>query len=165
MNSASLSTDELLAWNDTTAKRWMDLLSAHPDFLDIPCDIYKPGTVRQLFQHIVATELRYAERLADSAVTDYAAISCATPAEIFATHTRAFARFRELLAQPSFDWSKEIVFNTLTAGRRSASRRAVLHHALLHGVRHYAQLATLARQHGISPGPMDYLITASRTIA
>jgi len=34
----------------------------------------------------------------------------------------------------------------------------VLFHALLHGIRHYAQLATLVRQHGIKPEwPMDYL--------
>jgi uncharacterized damage-inducible protein DinB len=33
-----------------------------------------------------------------------------------------------------------------------------LFHALLHSVRHYGQLATLARQHGVAPDwPMDYL--------
>jgi uncharacterized damage-inducible protein DinB len=35
----------------------------------------------------------------------------------------------------------------------------MLFHTLLHGIRHYAQLATLARQYGIKPDwSMDYFL-------
>jgi hypothetical protein len=33
----------------------------------------------------------------------------------------------------------------------------------MHGIRHYAQLATLVRQHGVAPDwPMDYLFMGAR---
>jgi uncharacterized damage-inducible protein DinB len=163
-NNAALSAEDLLAWNDVNAKIWYALASQHPDVLDVPCDIYKARTVGELLQHIVATELRYAERLADVPVTDYASVPFGTAEEIFATHNHAAEVIRGLVADPTFDWSREIEFATLTAGRRQAKRRAILHHLSLHAIRHYAQLATLARQHGFKSGPADYLITNSQPV-
>jgi uncharacterized damage-inducible protein DinB len=159
-----MSGEELLAWNDTMATMWRSLVSSHPELLETPCDIYKPATVGQLLQHIVAVELRYAERLSDAPVTDYARIPFGSAEEIFATHTHALEILKGLLADPAFDWNEEIEFATQTAGRMCASRRAVFQHALLHSVRHYAQLATLARQHGYKPGPMDYLLMAAKRV-
>ncbi|MCU1320929.1 MAG: DinB family protein [Acidobacteriaceae bacterium] len=164
MSAPSLTAEELLAWNDTTAERWRVLTSGNPELLQVPCDIHRCATVGQLLQHIVAAELRYAERLADSEVTDYPSIPFTTSAEIFTAHTQAFAILKSLLATPSFDWDQEIELMTLTAGRRRALRRAVFQHALLHSIRHYAQLATIARQHGFAPGPMDYLFTNSTPV-
>jgi uncharacterized damage-inducible protein DinB len=44
-------------------------------------------------------------------------------------------------------------------GAARSTRRTVLFHLLFHSIRHYAQLATLVRQHGVKPGsPMDYLM-------
>jgi hypothetical protein len=60
-----LTTTELIAWLETTSTRWQNLLNTHPELLSIPCDIMGVDTVAQLLQHIVAVELRYAERLAD----------------------------------------------------------------------------------------------------
>jgi uncharacterized damage-inducible protein DinB len=161
MNSPSLTAEDLLAWNDATAESWHALASEHPSLLQIPCDIHNSTTVGQLLQHMVAAELRYAERLSDSPATDYASIPFATADEIFATHQRALEILKNLLLDSEFDWSREIEFPTLTAGRRRATRKAVFQHALLHSIRHYAQLATLARQHGIRPAPADYLLLAS----
>jgi uncharacterized damage-inducible protein DinB len=165
VSTPSLTAEELLLWNDATAERWRVLVTEYPDLLAVPCDIYRCATVGQLLQHIVAAELRYAERLADSHVTDYVNIPFSTGAEIFAAHTQAFAILNRLLDDPSFDWDQEIEFATLTAGRRRALRRAVFQHALLHSIRHYAQLATIARQHGFTPGPLDYLVTNSHLVA
>jgi uncharacterized damage-inducible protein DinB len=39
-------------------------------------------------------------------------------------------------------------FQTLTAGTQKASARKVILHAMLHGLRHWAQLATIVREHG-----------------
>ena len=46
------------------------------------------------------------------------------------------------------DWSKTISFKTLSVGQMSASKRKCFVHALLHGMRHWAQLATALRQRG-----------------
>jgi uncharacterized damage-inducible protein DinB len=163
-SGAALSAEDLLAWNDANAKLWYALTAEHPDALQLACDIYKARTVGELLQHIVAAELRYAERLSDVPVTDYSSIPFVTAEEIFATHDRAVAMLRGLVADAGFDWGEKIEFGTLTAGKRRASRRAVLHHALLHGIRHYAQLATLARQNGFKSGPADYLFSNSEAV-
>ena len=161
MNSPSLSAEDLLAWNDATAQSWHALASEHPPVLLIPCDIHNSNSIGHLLQHIVAAELRYAERLSETPATDYANIPYTSADEIFATHQRAVEILKHLLRDSEFDWSREIEFPTLTAGRRRATRNAVFQHALLHSIRHYAQLATLARQHGFRPAPADYLLLAS----
>ena len=161
MSAPNLSADELLAWLETTSTNWRKLLNAHPELLTQSCDVAGVQTVGQLLQHIVAAELRYAERLTDTPATDYASIPFATADEIFATHQHALEILRNLLQDSEFDWNREIEFPTLTAGKRRATRKAAFQHAMLHGIRHYAQLATLVRQHGIRPAPSDYLLLAS----
>jgi len=152
-----LTTTELIAWLDTTSTRWQNLLNAHPELLSMPCDIMGVGTVAQLLQNIVAVELRYAERLADLPVSDYAAIPFDNVESLYATHDRALAILRQLLAS-NIDWGQSIEFATRAMGPARSTRKTILFHALFHSIRHYAQLATLARQHGIKPDwSMDYL--------
>jgi uncharacterized damage-inducible protein DinB len=159
----SLSAEEILHWNDTTAKQWHTLLNQHPEALALPCDIRECATVAEVLQHIVAAELRYAERLSDEPITDYADIPKSDAAAIFATHDCAMAKVRALLADEAYDWEREVPFVTRSAGTLIATRRTFLFHALLHSVRHYAQLATLLRHQGIKADlPMDYLFMAVR---
>ena len=165
MTTSSLSAEELMAWNDKTTRQWCEFIAANERVLDLSCDIYRPGTVGQLLQHIVAAELRYAERLADLPVSDYASIPYETTDGILSTHDRALRILRALLGDSSYDWSSPIEFTTLTAGRRRSSRRTVLFHALLHGIRHYAQLGPLVRQAGFQPSlPSDYLLMDSQPV-
>lgn len=161
--SLSIPAEDLLTWNDSSAGKWRAFSSAHPELLAIPCDIRESGTVAHLLQHIVAVELRYAQRLASQPETSYDDVPCNTAAEIFSTHDRALDLLRSLLADPTFDWDTEINFQTISAGRLRATRRAILVHALMHSIRHYAQLATLVRQHGFKPDwPMDFLFIAAK---
>jgi uncharacterized damage-inducible protein DinB len=47
---------------------------------------------------------------------------------------------------------------TRSMGLARSNRKTILFHALLHGIRHYAQLATIVRQQGVKPEwLMDYL--------
>jgi uncharacterized damage-inducible protein DinB len=165
MSSPDLSAESLLAWNHATAQGWHALAIEQPLLLALPCDIHNSTNVGQLLHHIVAAELRYAERLTDAPASDYAAIPHATADDIFSTHERAVGIFHNLLAAPGFEWDGEIEFPTLTAGRRRAKRSAVFQHALLHSIRHYAQLATLARQNGLRPQPMDILLILSTSVS
>jgi len=161
----SLSAEEILHWNDTTARHWHILFDEYPEALAIPCDIRECSTVAELLQHIVAAELRYTERLADEPITDYADIPKSDTAAIFATHDRAVAKLRTLLVDDSYDWEREVDFVTRSAGTIIATRRTILFHALLHSIRHYAQLATLLRHHGIKAAhQMDYLFMGARLI-
>ena len=157
MSQPSLSAEEILAWNEKTAQGWRRFLIAHPELLAQPCDIAGTKSVAELLQHIVAAQLRYAERLAGLPISDYAAIPFDSVESIYAVHDRSVVIFQQLLAS-DVDWSEPIDFVTRTAGTLHSDRKTILFHALLHGIRHYAQLASLVRQCGVkSDWPMDYL--------
>lgn len=161
----ALTGEELLAWNDKTAEQWRKLLEAHDHLLALPCDIAGVKSVGELMQHIVAVPLRYAERLAGLPETSYEAIEYGTVAALFATHVQAMELFRGLLADPAYDWTQELEFTTRSMGVLRASRKTILVHALMHSIRHYAQLATLVRQHGVKPAwQMDYLLMGAQRV-
>jgi uncharacterized damage-inducible protein DinB len=158
MAKAVLTAEETIAWLEKTSSNWRALIEGHPEILGLPCDVMGTGTVGALLQHIVAVELRYAEQLSGLPPTEYAAIPFDSAATIYATHERAMKMMRDLLAADG-DWDTKFEFVTRSMGPMRSSRKTVLFHALMHGIRHYAQLATLVRQHGIKPGwQMDYLV-------
>jgi len=160
MTQPVLTLTELLEWNDETAQHWQKLLSVFPEALDLECDIYGARSVRGLLRHIVAVELRYSERLSGEPVTPYEEIPDGSADLLFGLHRQACERFHKLLADESVNWEEKLEFTTLSAGRLSATRKKVLIHAMLHGIRHYAQLATLVRKNGVKPDwPMDFLMS------
>jgi len=157
MAQPALTADEMLAWLERTSTGWRDLIAAHPEALALPCDVMGVSTVGGLLQHIVAVELRYAEQLSGLPPTEYAAIPFGSAAEIYATHECAMALLRAQL-DSGVDWDERIDYVTRSMDPARSLRKTILFHALLHGIRHYAQLATLLRQQGIKPGwPMDYI--------
>jgi uncharacterized damage-inducible protein DinB len=82
---------------------------------------------------------------------------------IFDLHLRAANTFKRLLANPQEDWDAPYTFQAnWLPEKRILSRRKVLGHVLLHGQRHWAQLATLAREAGSPSGFLgDLLFSAS----
>jgi uncharacterized damage-inducible protein DinB len=163
MNEPALSAAEMLAWLETTAQNWKRLLEKHPESLHLSCDIAGTASVAELLQHIVAVQLRFAERLSALPETSYADIPFSTVDEIYETHDRAMKLLHEVLSDNFCDWSEVLEFPTRSLGKFAADRRTLLFHALLHSIRHYAQLATLVRAHGIKPGwQMDYLMMGAR---
>ncbi|MFP5406823.1 MAG: DinB family protein, partial [Gammaproteobacteria bacterium] len=94
-------------------------------------------------------ERRYAERLLGDPVTPY---DDQMPAEIdalFAVHREGRSRLERYVAQATpEDWVQVLTFETLSAGTLSASKRKIVAHALMHGIRHWAQIATALRQAG-----------------
>jgi uncharacterized damage-inducible protein DinB len=158
MSHLALTAEEVLAWHEKNSDNWKQLLTEHPEALSFPCDIAQTKTVGELLQHVVAVELRYVERLSNLPASDYATIPFDSVEAIYATHDRATALFQQLLASDTIDWNERIDYVTRTMGPARSARKSILFHALLHASRHYAQLATILRQHGIKPGwPMDYI--------
>jgi uncharacterized damage-inducible protein DinB len=154
----ALSAEELLAWVEATSKSWQKLATTHPEILDFPCDIRETANVRELIQHIVAVELRYAQRLHDLPQSSYDEISMKSVDDLYSTHVRAMKLLRELIAHPDYAWEKPIELVTRSMGTLRASPRTILVHCMMHSIRHYAQLATLVRIYGVEPGwQMDYL--------
>lgn len=153
-----IDIQKLLGWNTHTHRAFRDLIYARPEILALPSDIRESTTVGDTLQHIVAAELRYAQRLSAQPETDYAAIPKSTIDELHATHLRANELLSALLADRSYDWQQELSFVTRSAGALCCTRETVLLHTVTHSIRHHAQLATLLRQHGHKlPQPSDYL--------
>ena len=116
MTQPILTAEEVLAWNEKTAQNWRQLLTSHPELLTQPCDIAGTKNVAELLQHIVAVELRYAERLAGLPVSDYATIPFDSVESIYATHDRAIVLFQQLLTS-DIDWAESVEFPTRTMGQ------------------------------------------------
>ena len=158
MAQPALTANELITWVEKTSTGWRNLLAARQELLAVPCDVNNVQSVAQLLQHIVAVELRFAERLSDLPASDYANIPYDSVEKIYATHDHAFALIHKLLAS-QIDWDQPIEFSTRVMGPARSTPKTILFHLLLHSIRHYAQLATLARQQGIKPNwGMDYLL-------
>ena len=164
MTQPFLSAEEILAWNEKTAANWRKLLASHPELLAQACDIAGTKSIAELLQHIVAAQLRYAERLAGIPITDYSNVRFDSVESIYATHDRATAILRQLF-DSDVDWTEPIDFTTRSMGTLHSDRQTILFHSLLHGIRHYAQLASLVRQCGVKPDwPMDYLFMHAKLV-
>ena len=107
MSGPVLTATELLHWNDETAQGWKALLTANPQALDFPCDVYDAETVRGLLRHIFAVEIRYAQRLSGEPVTPYEQIASGSAEELFALHDAAVAKYRALLADAFGELGRE----------------------------------------------------------
>lgn len=150
---------ELLDWVEETSRGWKRLIAAHPEFLSFPCDIRETKCFAQLLQHIVAVEVRYAERLNELPETPYESIPYDSAEAIYAIHNRAMELLRPLMDRDEGFWETVLEMKTRSAGILRATRRTVLVHLLTHSIRHYAQLATLARKQGVAPDfAMDYIL-------
>lgn len=159
MSLPGMSGDEMLAWVEATSTRWHQYLKQNPHVLSLPCDIRETHTLGESLQHVVAVELRYAQRLHGVVETPYEEVAFDTADAIFATHDRAVALVRQLDDRDTEFWETPIQFVTRSGGELRVTRRTIYLHMLMHSIRHYAQLATLVRQAGVpTDWPMDYLM-------
>lgn len=150
----AITLEELFAWNQESSAYWKGFLANNPAVLDLPCDIGGAANVQQCVRHIWGAELRWAQRLAGVAETPREEVPHGPLDALFGLHLQAIDINKKLLANPTEDWEAPY---TLTAPSiphelRTLSRRKVMGHALFHGQRHWAQLATLVRAAGFSSG-------------
>jgi uncharacterized damage-inducible protein DinB len=144
-----LSFGELLDYSAEESNHWRDFFTQHPGALDVPCDIAGTKTVRELMLHIVAVQMRYAERLLNMPITEYDQLAGKPGEELFALSRKSLEDLRSFaIAANDADWDGMLTFPTRSAGEFTASRRKIFIHALLHGARHWAQLSTHLRQKG-----------------
>lgn len=147
--SAALTYAELLNHDEQETRQWHDWFRRHPGALDIKMELAMQHDVRGVLLHIFVVELRYGERLLEQPETLNEALPKQTVDELFGIGATARKKFREFMARATdADWNKTISFKTLSIGQMSASKRKCFVHALLHGMRHWAQLATALRQQG-----------------
>ena len=157
--------DELMAWTDEETTRWEAWFRERDlTVLELPVGAGDREPVRSLIAHIFIVEHRYADRLLGDEPVAYAAFPAMTIDEIFAIHGRARGRLRQWTASATpAEMDERLTFPTITAGEFTASKRKIAAHALLHGVRHWAQIATVLRQAG-HPQPWMHDLLASSAL-
>jgi uncharacterized damage-inducible protein DinB len=145
-----LSFEVLMAYTRGETRRWYEWFRAHPaEVLDVPIGEGRTSTVRGLLVHVFAVELRYAERLLGERPTPYEELPGTSIEEIFAIGGRAAEKLQHYLDRASDDdLHRVLTFETVTMGTLSASKQRILSHYFIHGIRHWAQIATALRQAG-----------------
>jgi uncharacterized damage-inducible protein DinB len=155
----ALSFRELMDYTGEETDRWEAWLRERgPEVLDVALGEGRWGTVRELLFHTFLVERRYADRLLGEPITPYEGVPHATVDELFAIHRAARERLERYVAgAKAAEWNEVLTFETLLYGPMYGSRRKIVGHALLHGIRHWAQIATALRQAGHEQWPHDLM--------
>jgi uncharacterized damage-inducible protein DinB len=154
---------ELLDYTDEETTRWEGWMREQGEaVLAVPLGEGRWSTVGELAFHIFLVEQRYADRLLDEPPTPYENVPHASFDELFALHRRARGSLERFVCEASEeDWRRVLTFDTILSGGITASKRKIAAHALLHGVRHWAQIATALRQAGFAGQWPHDLLTSS----
>lgn len=149
MSGIHIDLATLAAYVDTETERWREWFADRPQALETPQGPGSDGTVRVLIKHVFAVELRYAQRLLGEPVSGYEELPDATVDDLWAIHRSAASlRDRYRATATPEDLDRVLVSETRKLGRIEARAHTVLVHTLVHGIRHWAQIAMLLRQNG-----------------
>lgn len=150
MEDHSVGIGALAAYVEHETELWRAWFAAAPaGVLDLSLGPGAGGTVRELVKHIFAVELRYAQRLVGHPATSYEKLDDGSVEALWRIHRTARAiRDRYLAGATAPDLARTLAFETRRLGRLQSTAHGVVVHALVHSIRHWAQLATVLRQHG-----------------
>ena len=145
--------------------KWKAWLEADPSRLRLP---FQPGgrfpTVNSLIDHVFFVERRHLSRLQGAPLPEKTGVAEGDINGLFEYADRAHADLRRYAAGLTDAQADEVMTFTIPNGPVSIARGALALHALLHEVRHLAQLAYAARVAGIEPpGQHDYFAFAQIT--
>ena len=153
--------DHLLEYTEWERGLWHETFTQHgAAALNIPTGAHGDGrfeTIGQLVRHIFSGELRYCERLLGLPTTDTSVVAAGDVEALFAFGRQSRAtlqRFVDTLAPDDWDVEREFV---VLAYQMRMTPRKVITHVVTHQIRHWAQVATLLRMHGIAVGFHDFL--------
>ena len=158
-----LSVEELLRYTDEERAKWERWFRDNgEELLKTPISGERDHTIGELILHMFGPELRYVQRLKNEPLTEYRGRPCAHIDELFGFGFESRKAMRDFVKQAKpQDWYRTIDFNV--AGRQfRASFRKVIVHALMHEIRHWAQVARLMRERGFAPpGDHDLLMSSA----
>jgi uncharacterized damage-inducible protein DinB len=158
----ALRYETLLELTSTEHHRWYQWFLDHPDAWRVPFATGRMATIGQLVLHIFAVELRYTQRLVGEEVTQWEDFSQTSIEDIFELGDNARAQLVQFLTTaPESELDRVLSFETLTAGKVTASKHKIASNIFLHDIRHWGQIATVLRQHGYTDQwPHDLLLSA-----
>ena len=142
--------------------KWKAWLEADPSRLRLP---FQPGgrfpMINSLVDHVFFVERRHLSRLQGAPLPEKTGVAEGDITGLFEYADRAHADLRRYAADLTDAQANEVMTFSIPNGPVSIARGALALHALLHEVRHLAQLAYAARVAGIEPpGQHDYFAFA-----
>ena len=158
-----LTVEELLHYTDEERDRWERWFRENgDDVLKMPITGDRETTIGALILHIFGPEQRYVQRLRNERLSEYRTRPSARVEEVFGYGLETRKAMRDFVANAKpEDWSRTITLEMM-GHKYSASVRKIVLHALLHEVRHWAQIARLVRERGFAPpGGHDLLTSAA----
>ena len=158
-----LNVSDLLDYTDWERQKWQAWFLQHgADVLKITAGPHgdgRFGAVGELVRHIFSAEKRYVERLSDRSLTDPASISTDNIDALFQFGRQSRNDLRAFIETfPSQSWDIPHDFTILKYFLRATPRKIVVH-ILMHEIRHWAQIATLLRLHGLTDEFHDLLFS------
>jgi len=158
-----LSLNNLLDYTDWERHKWHAWFGQHgASALKISAGPHGDGrfeAVGELVRHIFSAEKRYVERLSGRPLTDPTSIPADKVDALFQFGERSRSGLRDFIATfPARDWDVPQDFTILNSFLRATPRKIVIH-ILMHEIRHWAQIATLLRLHGLTDEFHDFLFS------
>ena len=157
----AITYEALLEFTSEEQHRWHEWFVAHPTAWTVPFATGRMATVGGVVLHIFAVELRYVQRLRDEPVTEWDEFRQASIEDVFELGDFARGQLVDFLttAEES-ELDKILTFKTLTAGSVTASKHKIASNIFLHGIRHWAQIATVLRRNSFTEQwPHDMLLS------
>jgi uncharacterized damage-inducible protein DinB len=161
MDGEGVTFRELLAYTDAETERWHEWLREQgPEVLEVRIGEEGRETVRDVIGHVFGVELRYAQRLLGRPVTGFEQMDTTTLDALWRIHHTSRSTLRAYLDRGlTSERERQMTFETRSLGMLTYSAHKVTVHALLHGIRHWAQIATALRQAGhLQPWQHDWLL-------
>jgi len=146
--TSGIAFNELLCYAEGENRRWRAWFKQHPEALAVEAGIADAENVYDLLMHIFAVQLRFAELSLGLGPTPRDKIKAANIQEIFALADAATEKLRQRIQKVGKEEIEVVVQFKDGESDRSATRRKLVAHAILHGIRHWAQIATALRKAG-----------------
>jgi uncharacterized damage-inducible protein DinB len=145
-NLPALAFSELLAYTGEETRRWHAYFDLNPKALDVQVGGERHD-VRGLVTHLFISEYRWGQYLVGEHPARPDSFKPQNTDEIWAIFNTARQRLETWVAgaKPE-DFTQIITVKSVTYGETTVSKRKVLSHSLIHGIRHWAQIATALRQ-------------------
>lgn len=147
-----LSVEELIHYTDEERARWENWFRDNgEDLLRMPLVGDRDTTVGALLLHIFGPELRYVQRLKDEDLSEYRGRPCTTLEQVFGFGLESRRALRNyVVGLRKEEWTRSVDLR-MGGETRTATVRKIILHALMHEVRHWAQIARIMRERGFEP--------------
>ena len=142
-----ISFEDLLVYDEEQTSQWRQLFTKKPHLLKL--EATPTSTVADLLFHIFTSEYRTAQRLIGEEMTKDTDFARRSVSDLFSIGDSGKLKLREYLSHASGQAINEPqTFPSHTLGQFQATPKKLIAHAIVHSVRHWAQIARVLRENG-----------------